>query len=237
MITIQTYYLEPFIAANAKTEPLSTQWLREAISKLIRSGQVPFEKAGADPSYFYNHDPKTEQTRIGYPLIIYHYIDGVFYLVGINDGAKSLALLAKHYKSPFSVDGVVFQGFKKVRGGGEFDLSSTAEPRLYRMTEWLPLHHKDLKAFRQTDMVAKVTELNKKLEKHITGELGKYLAIGFENLCATITDITQVYPQPVIYKGYEYLAFDIRFTANVSLPPMITLGNNKALGFGRVEPN
>jgi len=118
----------------------------------------------------------------------------------------------------------VFQGFKKVRGGGEFDLCSTAEPRNYRMTEWLPLHHKDLKAFRQTDMVAKVTELNKKLEKHIAGELGKYLAIGFENLWRRLPISRRYIRNRLIYKGYEYLAFDIRFTANVSLPRMITLG-------------
>jgi len=86
------------------------------------------------------------------------------------------------------------------------------------------------------DMAGKVTELNNRLEKHISGELGKYLGISFDALQVVITDITRVYPEPVMCKGHEYPAFDIRFTTNVALPRLITLGNNKALGYGRVMP-
>lgn len=236
MINIQTYRLEPYLAANTQHEVFSTEWLREGINKLMRTERKSLEEAGADVSLFFNHHPETGRTRIGYPLIIYHYLDGRFYITGINQGALSLSLLAAHYESPFSIDDVVFQGFKKESSYGEFDMGITSEPRLYALIKWLPLHHKDLKAFRKMDMVMKVTELNQRLEKHIDGELGKYLGISFSPLRAVITDITMVYPHPVMYKGYEYPAFDIRFTANVTLPWLITLGNNKALGYGRVAP-
>jgi len=236
MIKLQTYRLEPFIAANAKTDPLTTEWLREAINKLMRNERKPLEEAGADVSLFFNHHPETGRTRIGYPLIIYHYLDGRFYLTAINEGVLSLSLLASRFNKPFSIGDIVFEGFKKENKGEEFDLGSTAEPRSYALMEWLPLHHKDLNAYRLMDMAGKVTELNNRLEKHISGELGKYLGISFDALQVVITDITRVYPEPVMCKGHEYPAFDIRFTTNVALPRLITLGNNKALGYGRVMP-
>jgi len=236
MITLQTYCLEPFIAANAKARPFSTEWLRKEICKKVKDKLKILIANGADPSLFYNHVPETENNRIGYPLIIYHYFNGIFYITGIDNGAYSLDIFAKLYEEPFSMDSILFQIFKGKNFGCEFDLCSTAEPRLYALIGWLPVHHKSAKAFSQKDMAAKVDELNSKLGKHITGELGKYLGVGFENLFTAITDITKVYPDPVIYKRYEYPAFDIRFTANVSLPRYITLGNIQSLGFGRVEP-
>ena len=235
MITLQTYYLEPFIAANAMTAPLSTHWLREAISKLIRAQRQSLGSAGADVTHFYNHNPETNHPSIRYPLVIYHFIGGRFYMVGINEGAHALSLLAERFSSPFSVDNILFQGFKKENQGGEFNLCTTPDMRTYQLTQWLPLHHKDLKTFSKKDMLSKVTEMNLKLGKHITNELGKYLRIHFDDFVATITDITRVYSEPVVYKGYHYRAFDIRFETNVALPPFITLGNNKSLGFGRVE--
>lgn len=236
MIKLQTYRLEPFIAANGKTESLSTQWLRKSVNKLMRDKHESLEKEGADVSLFYNHDPKTEHTRIGYPLIIYHYINGVFYIVGINEGATALALLAKHYKSPFSMDEVVFQGFRKENSGGELEPGIISELRSYALVEWRPIHHDHLNAFIQMDMTAKVKELNNRLEKHIVNELGKYLGISFEKLNCVITNITGIYEQAIYKKRYKYPAYDIEFKANISLPELLTLGNHQALGYGRIVP-
>ena len=236
MINLQTYRLVPYRAANTRTELFSSEWLRVAINKEVRDKREALEKEGVDTSHFYNHDPETGITRIGYPLIIYHYIEGVFYLTGINEGAFALEKLALLYASPFAMNELMFQGFKKEKAVDKFELATTGKPQSYQLVEWLPLHHKDLKAYRKMDMVAKVTGLNERLEKHIAQELGKYLGIKLDPINTAITDITRVYPHPVIYKGYEYLAYDIVFTTNVSLPKLITLGNNKALGHGRVEP-
>ncbi len=236
MIKIQTYRLEPFYAAGAAKEPLTTEWLRDAINQMMRDKREKLEKEQADTSLFFNHIPETGHPRIGYPLIIYHYIDGLFYITGINEGVLAIDSLAKHYKSPFSVDGIVFQGFHKEKSGGEFKLETIADMRSYRLTEWRPIHHDNLNAFMQMDMAAKVNELNLRLEKHIVNELGKYLAIGFDQLNCAITDITRVYEPQIYKKRYKYPAFDICFSVNVALPGMITLGNHQALGFGRIEP-
>ena len=106
----------------------------------------------------------------------------------------------------------------------------------YSLIEWRPIHHTHRNSFMQMDLATKVSEFNSRLGKHITNELGKYLGIDFDQLRLIITDITKVYG-PVTYKDrHKYFAYDIQFTANVSLPGMITLGNHQALGYGRVVP-
>jgi len=235
MIKIQTYQLKPFFAAGAVKVPLTTEWLRDAVNQLMRDKREKLEKDQADVSLFFNHITATGHPRIGYPLIIYHYIDGIFYITGINEGVLAIESLAKHYKSPFNVDGIVFQGFNKEKSKGEFKLETTVDIRSYRLIEWRPIHHDNLNAFMLMDMVAKVSELNIRIEKHIINELGKYLGVSFEQLNCSITDITRIYEPQIYKKRYLYQALDICFSANVTLPRMITLGNHQALGFGRIE--
>jgi hypothetical protein len=230
MITIKNYRLEPYLAANAPDGTPSTEWLREAVNKLMRQKRDALEAAGADTSLFYNHDPATGRTRVGYPLVIYHCIDGVFFITGINKGAFALEKLAE-----LTTDDVGFKCFRNESAGGDFELGITSRSLSYSLIEWRPIHHKSREAFMQLSMTEKVKELNNRLKKHITNELGKYLNISMEGLKLEIDDITRVY-EPVSYKKHKYPAFDIRFTANVSLPPMITLGNHQALGYGRAEP-
>ena len=236
MIKIQTIRLEPYLPVGATNEKLTSEWLRDIINRLMRDKRDKLEEEKADISLFFNHNQETGHTRIGYPLIIYHFIDGLFYITGINEGAKSLAALAKHYKSPFSIDGVVFQGFIREKSGDDFKLETIGEMRSYSLIGWRPIHHTDLKAYLNADMITKVEELNNRLQKHITNELGKYLGISLGPLNCVITNITRVYEPSIYKKRHPYFAFDIRFSANIALPGMITLGNHQALGFGRVEP-
>lgn len=86
------------------------------------------------------------------------------------------------------------------------------------------------------DLKAKVNKLNEHLWKHLEQELCRFLKISLDGIRINLLDINYVYPTPVIYKGYQYLAFDVEFATNVKLPPLLTLGNNKALGYGRIEP-
>ncbi len=236
MITIKNYSLEPYTAGNTPPQNLSTEWLREAVNKLMRAKQPELEADGVDTSLFYNHAPETGQTRVSYPLVIYHLINGLFYLTGINEGAFAIEKLAAQYQLPFAVDETVFKHFRNAKEGGAYSPGIVDHQHIYKLVEWRPIHHQQRNAFNQMSLVAKAAELNTRLEKHLTNELGKYLNIGFDGLKLEITDIDRVY-EPVLYKNrHPYPAFDIRFRANIALPPLITLGNHQALGYGRVEP-
>ncbi len=236
MITIKNYSLEPYTTGNTPAQNLDTEWLREAVNKLMRDKRSELEANWVDTSLFYNHATETGQTRVGYPLVIYHLIDGLFYITGINEGAQAVEKLAGHYPQPFTVGEILFKRFKKANQGGKYNPGIIDQPLTYKLVEWRPIHHQQRNAFNQMGLVAKAAELNTRLEKHLTNELGKYLNIGFDGLKLEITDIDRVY-EPMLYKNrHLYPAFDIRFTANIALPPLITLGNHQALGYGRVEP-
>lgn len=236
MITIKNYCLEPYTTGNTPAQNPCTEWLREAVNKLMRDKRPELAANGVDTSLFYNHATETGQTRVGYPLVIYHHIDGLFYLTGINEGAQAVEKLAAQYPLPFAVGETVFKRFRKANEGGEYNLGIIDRQRTYKLVEWRPIHHQQRNAFNQMGLVAKAAELNTRLEKHLTNELGKYLNIGFDGLKLEITDIDRVY-EPMLYKNrHFYPAFDIRFKGNITLPPLITLGNHQALGYGRVEP-
>lgn len=234
MINIITYRLEPQNATRALRDEFSTEWLRAEVNKLMLPDRDALEAQGVDTSLFYNHDAATGQTRQGYPLIIYHRINGLYYLTGINQGAYAIEMLARLHQTPFSIGPVEFSGFRKENNGGEFGLGVSKAKHNYALVEWRPVHHTGRAAFMQLNMLAKVAEMQDRLTKHITGELGKYLNVSFAGLALEITHITREY-EPMLYKDrHKYPAFDIRFRANALLPQMVTLGNHQALGYGRV---
>ncbi len=210
-----------------------TEWLRKSLSRFVKQAGQDIINQGGDPSLFYNHLPIDGKTRIGYPLVIYHFIDECFYITGINDGSISLHAFADIHNKPFWIDDIRIDGLQLVH---ETALQSGIcdEEKHYCLTHWLPLHHKNFKAYKETSLEEKTIILNERLRKHIDQELGKYLGINFEGLAVRITDITFVH-KPVFYKKYEYPGLDINFTANAILPQGLTLGNNKSLGFGRIE--
>ena len=235
MLKVITYNLTPHLPPGSNKK-LSAEWFREAINKLVRKNWKKLEGEKADVSLFFNHDPETGQTRIGYPLIIYHFVDGEFYLAGVNEGATAVTILAGLYKKPFKVNGILFPGFKKLCEE-EAEIKAEAEKLLcYRLEKWIPVHHKEYNGFSGLPLSEKIQQLNVKLRKHIEAEFGKYLNLNLGTLHVEITNILATHRKPELFKGYKYFAFDIEFRANITLPRYITLGNNKALGYGRVSP-
>lgn len=224
-----------FSAGKANEKGLApTEWLRKSLSRFVKEAGQEIMNQGGDPSLFYNHLPVDGKTRIGYPLVIYHFIDGCFYITGINEGSNSLRSFAELNNKPFRVDDIQFDGLQIVHEAS-IQAGICNEENRYSLTHWLPLHHKDLKGYKEISLEEKTLVLNERLHKHIVQELGKYLEINFDGLSVRITDITFVH-KPVFYKKYEYPGLDIIFTANAILPQDFTLGNNKSLGFGRIEP-
>ena len=236
MINITTYSLQPYFSCNVNDVFLSSEWFRESVNEKVRKNRIILESESVDISLFFNHNLDTGKNRIGYPLIIYHYFNHCFYLTGINEGANAVSLLAKNLNQPFSMDGILFDGFKPEINETEVFIGISPGTRKLALIEWIPLHYRHYPAFREMTLVEKAAELNQKLFKHISEEMGRFLGISFENLTVELTDITRVYPAPLLYKGHEYHAFDVEFITNAVLPPYLTLGNNKSMGYGRIIP-
>ncbi len=236
MPTLSTHHLTPHLPITGNFDGLTTEFFRTLVNKLVRENWDEFIDKNIDPSLFFNHDLETGKTRIDYPRIIYHFIDGSFYLTGIGDGALAVDILAGLFEKPFGGDGVLFPGFKKMESC-ESEIETINNHLFnYRLVNWIPFHFKDYNAFKTLPLKDKVNQLNDKLHKHLVGDMAKYLELNFENLKAEITDISTTNPNAIIYEGHKYYAFDVAFNVNIKFPDFLTLGNNKALGFGRIMP-
>lgn len=237
MIPIVTYQLTPFLPSNYFGAELNTEWIRKVVSKLKRKSQYKLEAEDVDTSLYYNHNSETNQNIVGYPKIIYHYINYQFYITGLLDGVKPLEKLASIYKNDFKMDGVFLTGFKKIETISENTIFSTSDMQSYKLIKWIPYNHGDFDDYEKMFLTEKAQNLNLKLNLHIDKEMGKNLKIDFPNLKTIITDITNVYPEAVVYGDppNNYYAYDIKFITNISFPTFITLGNIKSLGFGRIE--
>ena len=236
MATITTYQLTPYLPIAELNFELNSELFHGMVNKWVRNKKENLEKMEVDISLFFNHDLKTGKTIIGYPLVIYHYIDGQFFLTGINQGAHAVNVLSSIFKKPFSEKGMLFPGFKKIKvTESTFDIQP-GKLFKYQIIKWIPFHHKDYMDFKKSSFSEKVSQLNERLHKHLEADLGKYLELNFKNMKVEVTDILSFYSKPIVYEGKKYYAYDIEIAANVELPRFITLGNIKSLGFGRVEP-
>jgi hypothetical protein len=236
MPTISTYQLTPHLPVNSKGAYLNTLNFREMVNKLVRDKWDKLVVKGADPSLFFNHDTETGKTRVGYPLVIYHFIDHNFYITGINKGSDAVEMLAKLYKIPFGNEGLLFPGFRKLQKAVP-EIKCLPETKLmYRLVKWIPFNYKDYRQFEKLPFAEKVSELNQRLRKHIEADLAKYLELDTDQLNVIINNLEYNYTEPVLYEDHKYHACDIKFTTNIKLPRFITLGNIKSLGFGRIEP-
>jgi hypothetical protein len=235
MPTLSTYHLTPHLPLNGKATELTTEFFREMVNQLVRDNWDKFMEAKADPSLFFNHDLETGKTRVGYPLVIYHFVNDIFYVTGINEGAKAVELLAALYTKPLGAPGLLFPGFIKTEYA-DCEIENLSDQQYdYRLANWIPYHYKDYGGYKNLPFAEKVMALNQRLQTHLVADMAKYLELDFGNLRTEITDFISPQPKPFFYEGHKYYAYNIEFTANINFPNFLTLGNNKALGFGRIE--
>lgn len=239
-VAISIYQFTTFSSAahagrQHKTTPTSEK-LHDQINTLMRDKKSELERRGVDTTVFYNHHPETGKTLMRYPLVIYHCIGNRYYLTGINHGAYALDQLAALYPGTFPIGQNTLGQFMQQTPTAQAPIGITAAPCTYKLVEWRPMHHRDLKAYNKQPLTAKVASLNQRLHNHIANQLGKYLEIELDGLQVEIIDIEKIYPMALFKGEHPYPAYDICFTANLALPGMITLGNHQSLGYGRVEP-
>lgn len=102
---------------------------------------------------------------------------------------------------------------------------------VYKLSQWLPLNSKNYEQYQNTE---ELVEKVKILERVLIGNILSFLkGVNIhldKHLCIRITDILN---QKVIsYKDVKLMAFDIKFKANISLPPYIGIGKNASIGNG-----
>jgi len=246
MITISEYQITPFLAEGYSLPDPNmnngTNWLREAINLMYNRNKERLKVAGVQTNLFHNHDEQNGQTISRYPLILYQKRKDRYFVVGINEGVRTLAELFTGLDRPI-----------RITDGLQTDLELVSEvswPGIptgceyhYKITDWLPLNRDNYKVYNQTgSIIEKVSLLENILHNQIIKDFSNYLGLGFEkeNSLVKITDIDSFTRSCVQLKVdkhiHDFKPFTISFVSNLPLPHFISLGNGKVYGFGLLEP-
>jgi disulfide oxidoreductase YuzD len=237
MTSILTYQVNPYFLQG---QPLpfqsknATEWLRTVINRLYNSNKGRLRSAGIRTEIFHNHDESTSRTIVLYPLIIYHYVDSIFLVTGINEGKTALEGLFESIEKALEIDDRFLLKFKRIKDE-DIEIRTTRIKQKYRLTDWLPLNPVNHKQYKTLGLIEKIKFLETILLSNLVNDFGKFLDLDFSKLKVKIFNIEQFQRSSLQYKGHDYLPFSLDFEANAELPDFITLGNGKAFGFGRIN--
>jgi len=209
-------------------------WLRSVIIKVVERFRPKLEQQRIDCSLFHNHNESTGKTLIRYPLIIYHQIGQEFLITGIDAGAEALRILASVVRDFVPIDAHLVLRINRISDVA-IDIGLTDNRIHYSLYNWLPLSQADMKEYSESPLTGKVAILERKLRNHIEDDFARFLNLPLKGVQVLIEDLIHFDTHRQQYKNHLYMAFSLVFSANAQLPDLMTLGNGKAYGFGRVE--
>lgn len=183
---------------------------------------------------FHNHD--SENYRYAYPLIQYKRIKGKAAIVCIGKGKDAISEFFSSNQLSYEI------GKKNTEMRIESIHADLATINLidtqhyYQLHNWLPLNSKNYQLFQETDNLVEKLMI---LERVLTGNILSFLkGIDIHLEDKLEVHITQITNQRItFYKKIKFMAFDIEFKANISLPPYIGIGKNASIGYGMLTKN
>ena len=196
---------------------------RAAISNLMGRDKVLF-----------HHHLDTDKYLYKYPLIQYKQINGKFAIFSLQEGSDELLKLLELKNNEIEINGkklhlnVVSLHLK------QHTLQIWDKFFNYRITNWIALNEKNYKEYHTiTALKDRVLLLEKTLIAHILS-----FAEGVEwnvdkKIELFISDIHKV--KWIKYKNTGFMAFDLSFSTNLSLPNYIGLGKSVSIGNGVVK--
>lgn len=183
---------------------------------------------------YHNHTSDTT-FRFSYPLIQYKRLNGKATITCVEEGADIIGqflsetsepLMIGHRQTKLEVEKVIPEKTK-------IQVSDLFVP--YELHQWLPLNSKNYERYLHTEsMVDRIQILERVLAGNILSFLKGVNIHLEEHFDVHITDITK--QNVIIYKNVKLMAFDIKFKANISLPPNIGIGKNASIGNGILIP-
>lgn len=199
--------------------PDEIKWFRGAIIHTSEKGNVLF------------HNHTEENYRYAYPLIQYKLIHRCAAILCIEEGVEAIGHFFSHYTDQVRI------GEKDLRleidyvRPAAFSVEVTERAFRYRLRRWIPLNRENYQVYRTLERDdQRMHFLQKILVGNILSCLKGLNIYLDEKISCRIQEITRMYTIP--NKGVNLLAFDLIFTANLSLPPYIGLGKNASINCG-----
>lgn len=200
-------------------QPDEIKWFRGAIIHTSEKGNVLF------------HNHTEENYRYAYPLIQYKLIHRCAAILCIEEGVEAIGHFFSHYTDRVRI------GEKDLRleidyvRPAAFSVEVTERVFRYRLRRWIPLNRENYQVYRTLERDdQRMHFLQKILVGNILSCLKGLNIYLDEKISCRIQEITRMYTIP--NKGINLLAFDLIFTANLSLPPYIGLGKNASINCG-----
>lgn len=199
--------------------PDEIKWFRGAV----------IHASDKDNVLFHNHTE--ENYRYAYPLIQYKLIHRCAAILCVEEGVEAIGHFFSGYTDRVRI------GERELRleidylRPAVFSLETTECPVRYRLRRWLPLNRENYQTYRTLERGdQRIHFLQKILVGNILSCLKGLNIYSDEKITCRIQKITRMYTIP--NKDINLLAFDLIFTANLSLPPYIGLGKNASINCG-----
>jgi len=227
---------------NSKTEILTEHPLRFAITQLdyaLRSGEIPALRKfvnlfiGADNDLFHNHQ-STRKLHYRYPLVQYKSMDGKAALMGLAEpGVTALRALLENPDFRERCTEWIGEQFAMTEELSDTLLLHHAPLHPYRLHNYIALNGKNLADWQSNQSLPARSAL---LERCIVGHILKFCSaiqwlLPPKSLQVELLDYrshtTRAFDNP-------FLAFDVLFRTNITLPEHIGLGKAVSHGFGTV---
>jgi hypothetical protein len=218
---------------------LPTKLLKVVFDAEIAHFEVPAfrgaisNKVGHGHVLFHNHTPDGG-LRHAYPLIQYKRLGKKPAIICIGEGVNEI----HHYFSQSNWD-INISGREVSMRIDELNLNQykielTDTPKTYEIRNWIGLNQKSHQEYKELEGLAEKTQF---MERKLVGNiLSMAKGIGWtvpEQIVCKIIDLEG--PKFSKIKDIQFLTFDVKFKANISLPNHIGLGGKVSLGFGMVR--
>jgi hypothetical protein len=245
MITISTYQITPFLSEGYSLPGPDinngTDWLREAINIIYNRSKERIKVTGVLTNLFHNHDEQSGLTIPRYPLIQYQKKGGHYFVTGIDEGCTALETLFDDLHSGVTITDKLQIAVKRIYHATH-EVNMISSTRTYSLTNWLPFNRENYTRYKQMATISeKIVFLEQILRTHLVKDFGHYLNLNLDNnsIMISITAIDSFTNSCVQLKVnkhiHDFQPFSITFSANITLPPNICLGNGKVFGFGLAE--
>ena len=189
---------------------------------------------GDKANILYHNHTGEDTFRYSYPLVQYKRLNGKAAITCIEEGVDLVGQILSELYGPLTIGQreIVCQVSEVKASKTPVEIEESVST--YQLFHWLPLNSSNYVLYQKTD---ELVEKIKILERVLTGNILSFLKGVDIHLDEQVRlSITEILKQQVVsYKQVKLMSFDLKFKANITLPPFIGIGKNASVGYGIVK--
>lgn len=189
---------------------------------------------GDKANVLYHNHTGGDTFRYSYPLVQYKRLNGKAAITCIEEGVDLVGQILSELYGPLTIGQreIVCQVSEVKASKTPVEIEESVST--YQLFHWLPLNSSNYALYQKTD---ELVEKIKILERVLTGNILSFLKGVDIHLDEQVRlSITEILKQQVVsYKQVKLMSFDLKFKANITLPPFIGIGKNASVGYGIVK--